>query len=131
MNDSAIGTWGFQSCPDSEVVCGHFNTPEDAARAAGTTAEYEPGDTVAVCRLRPPQAPECFVFAYLLIEHIQSQDEYDCTLGRAWPDATGDQFSALTDRLRKVVGEWIDQNGLRPNWGVWDNQITMTVPGDE
>jgi hypothetical protein len=104
------GKWGYSN--DEEIYSGRFDTVDEAmveAKALGyrVVGEY-----------REPDAPEYFVDAEMLLDHIVSNDDYDGEWADGWPDATEDQMQELTSGIIKVFGEWLDKHDLRPKWGL-------------
>lgn len=118
------GKWGWTR--DEESYYGFFNTPEEAA-ADGLPKE---GGTITVGQYRDPTAPEDYVDAELIIEHVTCQDEYCIECAEDALQCTKEQEDELTASLRTTFAAWLDKHKLRPSFGIIEKTQEVTLaPG--
>lgn len=112
---------------DEEGYHGPF--PSAMAAAAEAFGEDPDASIVWIGENVPPPAPESFLYADLLIEHVQVQDDYDAEWAESWPRATNEHRAELTQAVRKVFADWLDRHGLRPRF--WTVENVTRISRDE
>jgi hypothetical protein len=108
-------TWHISTTEDGHYY-GEYATREDAI-LEGIAADYE---KFWVGESRPPLPLSEGVYADAVIESaLESLDDEWLLDDFDWT-ATTPQVEILQSRLRKVVDDWVKEQGLEPTWFVVD-----------
>lgn len=102
---------------DGDYFFGRYDSPEEALASAGDS------DVVIVGECVDAPTVEC-LDADDVLEQIRCNDAYSCEGADEWPAATREQLAELTAGLRALVGEWIERNGLQPQFYTVRNAVT-------
>lgn len=120
---SNAGKWGFSS--SGETYIGAYDSREEAIQD-GRIDAADPSGSFYVGQYRDPTVEGC-VDADLLLEHILCQDDFCGDWAEGSLSASDNQLDELTDAIQKVLGEWIDRHGLRPNFGIVESSEKVEV----
>lgn len=116
----------FSLSSDGEYYQGRFDTVAAAAHSA-QLLDYE---HFWIGELTPPPPPESLWEAVDWLEHVSIQDEYAFEHAEDWESSTEEQRAELEEQVRKVMGEWLDRHGLRPQFfNVYDAKAYRFVDG--
>lgn len=99
------------SC-DGERYHGCFDSIEDAF----DEANCQDGESVWIGMIVRPHAPEAFVDADLVLDHISCQDEYSHECAEDWCMCSDAEKEELTEYLQAVVAGWIRRHKLEPTF---------------
>lgn len=120
---SITGKWGWTR--DEESYHGFFDSPEEAA-ADGLGAK---AGIITVGQYREPTAPEDYIDADLIIEHVTCQDEYCIECAEEALHCSKEQEDELTAALRATFAQWLDKHKLRPTFGIVEKTQEVALSG--
>lgn len=115
------GKWGYSTNEEWFEVAG--DTREEALAEGHANARYP----FWVGKFRKPICEEV-VDADLVLEHIGCQDDYCGDWGDDVFNCSTAQSNELTAALQKVIGEWLDRHGLRPEFGLISSPERINGP---
>jgi hypothetical protein len=111
---------------------GHWETREEAIRAAPEELGVGPGDRFWVGRAVQPSLPG--LDAEEIIEELDRKADED--FGKpdgadGWPQATDEQVKELDGHLNAALDAWLARHDLKPTWFGIEDDEKVAVPAPE
>lgn len=110
-----IGKWGYCDSED-RIFEGYFDTEEMAIEAARNRCEESDAGPFEVGQYRAVHAPEGYIDANDIFEHICCQDEFSGDWADGFPGASKEQMRELTDKVQAEIRAWMERHDLLPDW---------------
>jgi hypothetical protein len=102
--------WAYSR--DEHRYTGYYATPEEAASEC--LDGDEDGTVCYVGECEDPIQPERVFDANEFLEQVSCQDDYQGEHAEDWDGSTKEQRDILTQRVSKVIADWLDEFCLRP-----------------
>jgi hypothetical protein len=115
---------------DGETYYGRYPSPEFAALEGFAACEQNDNRLVHVSRLVDPKPLEDYFDAVDLLERAGCSDDYSGDHAEGWDRSTAEQRADLDRVVRRLIGEWVDQNNLRPHFfTIADDRQYLLIDG--